>query len=62
MVDKVAKILPSLEEELGRAQKIGKTVAIEGRELFDKVKEEIIELLDAKYEMESKRLVRILNS
>ena len=45
MVDKVAKILPSLEEELGRAQKIGKTVAIEGRELFDKVKEEILSCL-----------------
>ena len=58
MVNKAVKILPSLEEELSRAQKIGKTVAVEGKEMFDKVKKEIIELLDANYEMESKRLVR----
>ena len=55
----VAKILPRLETELNRAQEIGKTVAVEGRELFDKVKEYVIELLDVKYEMESKRMVRI---
>ena len=60
MVDKVAKILPSLEKEFGRAQEIGKIVAVEGKELFNKVKEEIIELLDAKYEVESERMVRIL--
>ena len=52
--------LPRLETELNRAQEIGKTVAVEGRELFDKVKEYIIELLDVKYEMESKRMVRII--
>ena len=52
--------MPRLETELNRAQEIGKTVAVEGRELFDKVKEYIIELLDVKYEMESKRMVRII--
>ena len=62
MVDKVAKILPSLERELGRAQEIGKIVAVEGKELLNKSKEEIIKLLDAKYEVESKRMVRILNN
>ena len=62
MVDKVAKILPSLEIELGRDQMIGKIIAVEGKEMFNKVKEEIIELLEAKYEMESKRMVRIRNT
>jgi hypothetical protein len=62
MVDKVAKILPCLERELSRAQEIGKIVDVEGKEMFNNVKEEIIELLDAKYEVESKRMVRILNS
>ena len=61
MVDKVAKILPSLEKEFGRAQEIGKIVDVEGKEMFEKVKEEIIKLLYAKYEVESKRMVRILN-
>ena len=59
MVEKVAKILPSLETELGRAQEIVKTVTVEGKELFDKVKKDIIDFLEAKYEMESKRMVRI---
>ena len=62
MVDKVTKILPSLEIELGRDQEIGKIIAVEGKEMFNKVKEEIIELLEAKYEMESKRMVRIRNT
>ena len=62
MVDKVAKILPSLEIELGRDQEIGKIIAVEGKDMFNKVKEEIIELLEAKYEMESKRMVRIRNT
>ena len=62
MVDKVAKILTSLEIELGRDQEIGKIIAVEGKDMFNKVKEEIIELLEAKYEMESKRMVRIRNT
>ena len=62
MVDKAAKILPSLERELDRAQEIGKVVDVLGKELFNKVKEELIELLDANYELESKRMVSLLKN
>jgi hypothetical protein len=51
-----------LKRELGRAQEICKIVDVEGKELFKKVKEEIIQLIDAKYEMQSRRMVRILST
>ena len=57
--DRVASKLSNLEEELGRAQEVGNAVAVDCRNMFDIVKDEMVELLDAQFEVVSQRLVRI---